>query len=258
MTLKAKPIRTILAALAIFLATIPMANADENWPSFRGPTDQGIAEASNLPVRWSESENVVWKTPIPGKAWSSPVIWGDQIWLTNTPEEGNRLSVICVDKNSGKILIKKKLHDVVAPQYCHPFNSYGSPSPVIEEGRVYVSFGSPYNACVDTKTGEVIWERDDFVCNHFRGPGASPMLYKDLLILHFDGSDQQYVVAMNKHTGKTVWKTERTVPFDDIDEKTGKPKREGDFRKAFSTPVIASVDGHPVLISLRFDGLVWL
>jgi outer membrane protein assembly factor BamB len=222
----------------------------ENWTSYRGPTDEGHSDSTGLPIRWSESENVVWKTPIDGKAWSSPVIWGDRIWLTSAPEAGTQLFAVSVDKVTGKILHRKQVRYVPGPQYCHPFNSYASPSPVIEEGRVYVTFGSPYTGCLDSETGEVIWERTDFVCNHFRGAGSSPFIFKNLLILHFDGSDHQYVVAMNKETGETVWKTDRSVDFEDLDPETGKPKLEGDYRKGFSTPVIAEVDGKPILISL--------
>ena len=121
---------------------------------------------------------------------------------------------------------------------------------MIEEGRVYVSFGSPYNACLDSRTGEVIWERTDFVCNHFRGAGSSPLVFGNLLILHFDGSDRQYVAALDKRTGKTVWKTDRTMDFKDLDPKTGQPMTDGDFRKAFSTPLIVEADGKPLLVSL--------
>jgi outer membrane protein assembly factor BamB len=223
---------------------------EENWTSYRGSTDQGHSDAAGLPLRWSEKENVVWKIPIEGKAWSSPVIWGDRIWLTNAPEEGTQLSLLCVDKNSGKILISRQLRYVPGPQYCHPFNSYASPSPVIEKGRVYVTFGSPYTGCLDSRTGKVLWERTDLVCNHFRGAGSSPVIYKDLLILHFDGSDCQYLLAFDKHTGKTRWKTPRTVDFQDLDPETGKPKIDGDFRKSFSTPLVIEVQGKPVLISL--------
>lgn len=246
--------KTTLDSFAILLCCtlglVQATGAEAPWTNYRGPTDQGHYDAADLPVRWSESENVAWKTPIPGKAWSSPVIWGDRIWLTTAPEDGTQLSAVCVDKNSGKILFTKRLHYVAGPQYCHPFNSYASPSPVVEEGRVYVSFGSPYTACLDSATGSVIWERTDFVCNHFRGPGSSPFLYKDLVILHFDGSDRQYVVAMDKHTGKSVWKTGRSVDFQDLNSTTGTPDRDGDFRKAFSTPVIVDVQGTPVLVSL--------
>jgi len=229
---------------------VAATSAGENWTSYRGPTDQGDCGSADLPVRWSESDSVVWKRAIPGKAWSSPVIWGDRIWLTTAPEDGTQLSAICVDKNSGKIVQNKRLRAVAGPQYCHPFNSYASPSPVVEEGRVYVSFGSPYTACLDSGTGEAIWQRTDFVCNHFRGAGSSPFIYRNLLFLHFDGSDRQYLAAMDKDTGKTVWKTDRTVDFQDLDPATGKPGRDGDYRKAFSTPVIAEVQGKPVLISL--------
>ncbi|MCB1078394.1 MAG: PQQ-like beta-propeller repeat protein [Verrucomicrobiae bacterium] len=233
-------------------AVVLPAFADSNWPSFRGPGEQGItAEGTTLPVTFSETENVVWKTAIDGKAWSSPVIWGDQIWLTNADEGGVKLSVVCVDKNTGKILHDKRVRSVAAPQYCHPFNSYASPSPVLEEGRVYATFGSPWTGCLDAKTGEVIWERTDLKCNHFRGPGSSPFLYKNLLILHFDGSDFQYVMAFDKNTGETVWKTDRSVDFDDIDPKTGMPDREGDWRKAYSTPrLVTSESGRVELVSL--------
>jgi outer membrane protein assembly factor BamB len=239
-----------IAAVVCWSAAVHAAGAVENWTSYRGPTDQGDCGSADLPVRWSEAENVAWKTPLPGKAWSSPVIWGDRVWLTTATEDGTQLSAICVAKSSGKILHNKPLRYVAAPQYCHPFNSYASPSPVIEEGRVYVSFGAPYTACLDSSTGAVIWQRTDFVCNHFRGPGSSPLLYKNLLILHFDGSDRQYVVAMDKQTGATVWKTDRSVDFHDLEAATGKPNREGDLRKAFSTPMIADVAGKPLLISL--------
>jgi len=237
-------------ALLAVTVVVNAVEADENWPSYRGPTEAGHAGNAQLPLKWSEKENVVWKTAVKGKAWSSPVVWGERIFLTNAPEDGSRLSVVCLDKETGRVLYDKVLHQVVLPQYCHPFNSYASPSPVAEAGRVYVSFGSPYNACLDSESGDILWERTDFVCNHFRGPGSSPFIYKNLLILHFDGSDQQYVVALDKTTGETVWRTDRTVEFDDVNPETGKIAREGDLRKAFSTPNIADVGGRDVLISL--------
>ncbi len=243
-------IPTLLLFFAVFFSSIYSATGIENWPNYRGPTKDGHADEAKLPLRWSEEENVTWKTAIKGKAWSSPVVWCNRIFLTNAPEDGSSLSVVCVDKNSGKVLYNKRLLTVALPQYCHPFNSYASCSPVAEEGRLYVSFGSPYNGCLDMETGEVIWERTDFVCNHFRGPGSSPLIYGNSLILHFDGSDQQYVVAVDKRTGKTLWRTDRTVDFQDIDPTTGKIQREGDWRKAFSTPLIVESDGQTTLVSL--------
>lgn len=229
--------------------------AVENWPGFRGPTKQGHVEGADLPLHWSESKNVAWKVAIDGKAWSTPAIWGDRIFLTNAPEEGTHLSVVCIDTKTGKTIYDKQLHSVTEPQFCHAFNSYASPSPVLEEGRLYVTFGSPYTACLEPTSGDVLWQRTDFVCNHFRGPGSSPLIHNDKLILHFDGSDAQYVVAMNKATGDTIWNTKRSVDFQDIDASTGQPERDGDWRKAYSTPIIADVDGIPILISLGSKAL---
>src|SRR5215204_2629617 len=176
--------------IAPFLAGVVLLGAQlfaaENWPQFRGP-DQGRSDAKNLPLKWSEKENIKWQTPIHGKAWSSPVVLGDQIWMTTASEDGRELFGVCLDRNSGKIVHDLKLFDVAVPQFAHKFNSYGSPSPVIEPGRVYITFGSPGTACLDTRTGQKIWERTEFVCNHFRGAGSSPVIYRNLLIMNFDG-----------------------------------------------------------------------
>lgn len=202
-----------------------------------------------MPVQWSETEHVVWKTPIPDKGWSSPVVWGTQVWVTTATADGTELKVLCLDRETGKILHEIGLFHVNDPQFAHQFNSYASPTPVIEEGRIYVTFGSPGTACLDTATGRVLWQRRDFVCNHFRGAGSSPILDGDRLIMDFDGSDFQYVVALDKRTGKTVWRTERSVDFQDLTPE-GKPQGDGDFRKAFSTPLVAELDSRPVLLSL--------
>src|SRR6202008_1395202 len=121
-------------------------------------------------------------------------------------EAGTELGVVCVDKETGKIMRDEILFKVAAPQFCHKFNSYASPTPAIEEGRVYITFGSPGTACLDTKTGRVLWERRDFECNHFRGAGSSPILYENLLLMNFDGSDHQFIVALDKQTGRTIWR----------------------------------------------------
>lgn len=235
--------RPVLLSL---LATVALA--DTNWPQFRGPRGDGTTDSKGLPVSFSETEKVKWKTPIQGKAWSSPVIWGSQVWMTTATEDGTQLSVVCVDKETGKIIHDKVLFRVATPQFCHKFNSYASPTPVVEEGRVYVTFGSPGTACLDTKTGNVLWERKDFVCNHYRGAGSSPVAWNDLLFLNFDGSDFQYMAALDKKTGKTVWKVDRSIDFKDI-QPDGKPEAEGDWRKAFSTPHVLEIDGKSILVS---------
>jgi outer membrane protein assembly factor BamB len=232
----------------LFAFTITTTIAAENWPQFRGPNGDGTSDAKGLPVELGEDKNVKWKTPTHGKAWSSPVIWGKQVWVTTATENGKELGLMCFDKDTGKVVHDVKLFDVAEPQFCHKFNSYGSPTPVIEEGRIYVSFGSPGIAAVDTKTAKTIWQRRDFVCNHFRGAGSSPIAWENLLILPFDGSDKQYIVALDKQTGKTVWEVPRSIDFKDL-QADGKPEADGDWRKGFATAHVVQLDGKPVLLS---------
>jgi outer membrane protein assembly factor BamB len=236
--------RTSVALIAAFLFSTVASAEPANWPQFRGPSGQGVSELHGLPLTWSEKENVKWKTPIHGRAWSCPVVWENQIWLPSATDDGRELFAICVDRDSGRIIYDRKLFDVPNPQYRHPFNSYASPTPAIEAGRVYVTFGSPGTACLDTQTGKVLWERRDFVCNHYRGAGSSPVIFNNLLIMNFDGSDFQFIVALDKNTGKTVWRTDRSMDYQDLDA-DGKPKEHGDWRKGYSTPRIVSFDGAP-------------
>lgn len=228
---------------------VGLCSAQANWPQFLGPEGNSIVEKADVPLTWSENDSVKWKTTIHGKAWSSPVIWGDQVWVSTATEDGRELSVLQLDKNTGQIALDQKLFDIADPQFCHKFNSYASPTPVIEDGRIYVTFGSPGTACLDTKTGKVLWQRTDIECNHYRAAGSSPILYGDSLIMNFDGSDHQFMLALNKHTGKTVWRTKRSIDFKDLDP-DGKPFAEGDLRKAFATPHVAEIHGKPVLLSV--------
>lgn len=237
------------ATFFCLLAALSISRAEENWWQFRGPTGQGTSDSTGLPLTWSDTEHVKWKTEIHGKAWSSPVVFGNQVWVTTATEDGNDLFAVALDRDTGKVVHDVRIFHVDEPQYADRFNSYGSPTPVIEEGRVYVTFGSAGTACLDTQTARVLWSRRDLECNHFRGPGSSPTLWRNLLVMHFDGSDQQYVVALDKNDGHTVWKTERSIDFRDLTPE-GKPIRDGDFRKAFSSPLVVDHEGTPLLISV--------
>ena len=235
--------------LLALLLTCPLMHGAGDWPQFRGPAGTGHSDARGLPLHWSETQNVVWKTAIHDRGWSSPVIYGKQIWLTSASKDSRELFVLCLDRDTGKIIRDWKLFDVPQPQFVHPFNTAASPTPVIEEGRVYVTFGAAGTACIDTKTFRVLWERRDIECNHFRGAGSSPVLFQNLLLMHFDGSDRQFVMALDKRTGETVWQTRRSIDFQDLD-KNGKPAADGDLRKAFSTPQVERIDGRWEMISL--------
>ena len=231
------------------LLSLAAFRVDAQWPQFRGPDGNGTTGSTKLPLTWGEESNVRWKTEIHGKGWSSPVVVDGQVWVSTATPDGREMSALALDVESGKIVRDLKLFQVENPQEGHPFNSYASPTPVAEPGRVYITFGSAGTAALDTRTGKVLWERRDLQCNHFRGAGSSPILFRNLLIMHFDGIDVQYVVALDKDTGKTVWKTPRSIDFKDLDA-DGKPKGDGDFRKAFTTPLIIDVGGQPLLVSV--------
>ncbi|HIG80332.1 MAG TPA: serine/threonine protein kinase [Verrucomicrobiales bacterium] len=252
----------------ILILTALAFTAQADWKQWRGPTGQGHADA-NLPTEWSETKNVKWRTPIPGKGWSSPVIEGNQIWMTTsfetpaTKEEtverlkkntggvpvnvlsSVRLHVVCVDKRTGKLLHNLKAITKKQPQWVHKLNSYASPSPIIEGGRVYCHFGSYGTVCIDAKTAKVAWRNDKLWVNHENGPGSTPVLWKDLLIFHMDGSDKQYVVALDKKTGHEKWRTDRT----------GKMNKNPQLKKSYGTPLIAKANGRDTLFS---PGADWL
>ena len=258
--------RFVLTLLAVFLSTGPVSTAAE-WPQWRGPDGQGHAQATGLPLTWSEISNVTWKTEIPGRGWSSPVIEGGQIWLTTAietpakPEDVERrlkvntgdqlltllekveLRAVCVDRTTGKLLQNVLLLAVREPQWVHQLNSYASPTPVIEDGRFYGHFGALGTACLDTRTGMVVWTQRDLVVMHENGPGSSPVLWKNLLIFHMDGSDAQFAAALDKRTGKLAWKTARS----------GEMRANGQQRKSYGTPLVLEVNGKEQLISPASD-----
>jgi outer membrane protein assembly factor BamB len=223
----------------VALFSIASLQAGDNWPQFRGPNGDGVSDAETAATRWSETENIRWKVAIHDKGWSSPVVWGDQVWVTTARADGKEFFAVCVDRRSGKIVHDVKVFADPKPAYCHPYNSYASPTPVVEDGRLYVHFGSHGTGCVDTATGKVLWLRRDFPCYHHRGPGSSPVVYGKLLFLLFDGFDQQYVVALDKATGKTVWKKERDIKY---------AEDNGDIKKAYATPSILEIAGKPQLV----------
>ena len=243
------------------------AAAADDWPQFRGPGGEGHSPAVGLPLSWSETENVAWKVAVPGRGWSSPVVLGNHIWMTTaletaaTAEEKKQrlagkkhaetlqvaaavsLRAICIRRDSGEPARDVELFRIDEPAEIHQLNSYASPTPVLEPGRLYCDFGTCGTACVDCATGKVLWKRR-LPIDHQVGPGSSPILHEELLILVRDGCDQQYITAVDKRTGQTVWRTDRP-PMDTDDE----------FKKAFSTPLVFRSNGKRQMI---VPGAEWI
>ena len=215
----------MMILLILLLFVVP-----NDWPQFRGPTGQGVSEERNLPLTWSENKNVRWKVPIPGRGWSSPVIQGDRIWLTTATDEGKSLRAIAIDRNTGAILQNVEVFHLKSAKLANSKNSFASPTPVIDGDRVYLHFGAYGTACI-TQSGEIVWKTRLEYDNGQHGTGGSPIIYDDLLILSCDGNDVQFVVALDKVTGKVRWKK----------------MREG--YQAYTTPLVVSLPEGDQVIS---------
>jgi outer membrane protein assembly factor BamB len=194
--------------LFVVLAFSLLVARAENWPEFRGPTGQGHSAERGLPLTWSETENVRWKVPIPGRGWSSPAVLGDRIWLTTALEEGRSLRAICLDRLTGKVLHNVEVFRLADPGAVHEKNSHASPTPILERDRVYLHFGAHGTACLSS-SGKIIWKTQELKYYHRHGPGGSPVLFEDLMIISCDGYDIQFVVALDKNTGQIRWKSPR-------------------------------------------------
>ncbi len=243
-----------LSPVLLLLAAIQSLSGADSWPQFRGPRGDGHAPAASVPIKFSEQESVLWKTELPGKAWSSPIIVDNLIWLTTaielkpTEEEFERmlaeqieeaevrksrnvakaveLKLISVDLTTGSIVSTIDLTTIEQPDVIHSLNSYASPTPMIDGDQVICHFGAYGTFCVDRQTGEMIWQRR-FPIVHSVGPGSSPLVYDNLVILIHDGCDRQYVTALDKQTGETVWEVDRPE-LEGVD---------GQSKKSFCTPI---------------------
>ncbi|MCE9603571.1 MAG: PQQ-binding-like beta-propeller repeat protein [Planctomycetia bacterium] len=247
-----------LAVVALTLGVVlgapaSPAAAELSWPEKSGPTCDGRAAAADivgLPTEWSETKNIAWKIPLEDEGHSVPVIGDGRIWFTAASHDGKKQFVYCVDPATGKVLHHKLLFENEKPEPLNnAVNTYASPSCVLEHDALYVHFGSYGTAKLDPTTAEVVWQRRDMPARHYRGPGSSPFVFENLLILTFDGVDRQYITALDKQTGKTIWETKRSHDYQDLNEK-GEPRGEGDLRKAYNTPTLTMVAGKPQLVSV--------
>ncbi len=244
----------------VFFNASAFAESLPDWPQFRGPLGNGVADAEDLPVKFGESDALVWKTKLPGRGWSSPVSRNGKIWLTTAaeivPSEEERIKLLTeagddpkkfkvrqimssimigiqvIDWKTGKLEKEIELKKIDAPDSIHSLNSYASPTPVLDGGKLYAHFGTFGTWCVDTENGEVVWQTR-LPLEHSVGPGSSPFIYEDKLILICDGVDQQYVTALDKNSGKEIWKTDRPAMR----------APTGDQKKAYNTPIVIQAKG---------------
>jgi outer membrane protein assembly factor BamB len=231
----------LLACTAAFVLLTSSVPAGQ-WPQFRGPGGQGHAADKGLPLEWSESRNVAWKTPVAGSGWSSPVVSGERVWVTTAlvKQEGGRprgvsLRALAFDAASGREVVNVEVFNVDRPEALNAKNSYASPTPIVEGGRVYVHFGAQGTAAL-TLSGEIVWKtRLEYQSQH--GNGGSPVLYRDLLIVNCDGNGgpgDAFVAALDTATGKIRWKTRRREPAD----------------QAYTTPLVVRVGDRDQLVSV--------
>lgn len=224
-------VRVILSLCFVLTAT--QAGA-QNWPEFRGPTGQGHSTGGDLPLEWGEDRNVTWKVPVSGQGWSSPAIADGTIWLTTAviDDAGVSLRAVAFDSGTGEETLNVEVFRQLDPRLLNLKNSHASPTPIVDEERVYVHFGAGGTAALSTE-GEVLWTtRFPYISQH--GNGGSPALHEDLLIINCDGYDQAFVVALDTATGDVRWKRDRRRPFS----------------QAYSTPLVIRVDERDQAISI--------
>lgn len=226
---------------AFLLMLVSCKQSIDNWTHFRGSNMDGHANVETAPLSWSDTENIVWKVPVKGLGWSSPVIFNNQIWVTSADKNGHEFYTLCYDLETGELLDEKIVFTSDEPQRIHGTNSYATPTPCIEDGFVYVHYGHFGTACINTYNFEVVWKREDMPCKHMQGPASSLILHKDKLIVHLEGTEDPYLVALDKKTGKTIWKSVRPAEiYDPL-----KPV----YRKSYQTPIVIKVGGKELLIS---------
>jgi outer membrane protein assembly factor BamB len=220
-----------IAILSLIILLQPAALANDRWPQFRGPQSSGVAEDATLPDTWSATENVVWKADIPGTGWSSPIVWGDNIFVTSVvstlegekpkkglyfggerkaPEDAHRWMVYCLDWKTGRIRWEREVHRGVPTGPRHLKNSYASETPATDGERLYAYFGNLGLFCFDLK-GKPLWAKKwgPFKTRYGWGTAASPVVYKDRVYVVNDNDEQSFIVALDKKTGAQAWRVER-------------------------------------------------
>ena len=233
-------------------ASKPESSLLDQWSQWRGPLATGEAPRGNPPVTWSETKNIRWKTTLPGKGHSTPVVWDKRVFITATQSKGKTLPVpdqpkgahnnldpthklsflvLCLDYGKGTILWQKEVRLAQPHQSTHESGTWASASPVTDGERIYAFFGSNGLYCLDSN-GSVLWEKDlgDMQVKHGHGEGASPALHGETLVVNWDHEGDSFVVALDKRSGKERWRKSRDEP------------------SSWVTPIIVEIDGKPQAI----------
>ena len=238
------------------IAVLALVQSTAEWPTFRGPTGDGVAPAgAEPPLEWSESRNIVWKVALSGRGRSSPVILGDRIFLTFAREKNLQrkrvgpddmqsadavtLGAVCLDRATGKTVWEVALREIPQPDPVHFLNSWATPSPAIVPGRLFCDFGGWGTWCLDPERGTTLWEKK-IPLDHQVGPGSSIALAGKLLVLVRDGRDSQVVLALDQATGEQAWRTERP-PVAGV---------HPNARKSFSTALAIESGGRRQLVAV--------
>lgn len=221
------------------------ARPGESWRQFRGNSGQGLASTSSVPLSWSEEENITWKSPVPGEGWSSPVVDGEQVWLTYALRDERELRALCLSTETGEVV-----HDVLILEPdelvpLHERNGHATPTPALDDELVVVSFGTYGTAAVERSSGEVQWVNRELTLIHQWGPASSPVIHEDRVLLNCDGMEDRYVAALDLESGELLWRTERSAPTRD----------DGFFRKAFSTPIVIEDGRRSLMVSVGANQL---
>ena len=243
-----KSSRSCLLLVGLLTTGLGQASRAENWPQFRGPTGQGISSEENLPLAWNAESNIVWRTPVLGESWSSPVVWANHVFVTTATDAGESCRVLAVDRKSGQILWDKEVFKQV-PRRKEARNTYATPTPATDGKQVYACFGDGSFAALDF-AGQVVWTNREHKFYGQHGLGSSPVLFEDLLIMARDGSSD----GTDKKLGwQTPWDQSRLLA---IDVRTGKLRWQGErglSRISHGVPVVWKHNGQAEIVSEAGD-----
>ncbi len=237
MSLLRNVVACALFACAAFAST---ARAD-NWPMWRGPGGQGVTAEKNLPTKWSATENVKWKIELPDAGNSTPVVWGDKIFLTQATEKGKKRSLYCLDRKDGAKRWEKTV-TFDGKETIHATNTYAAGSPATDGTHVVVSYGSAGTYCYDF-AGKELWKKDFGPSDHIWGSSSSPVIYKGLTFLNFGPHEKPFLVALKTADGTQVWKNDEVG------------KKPSEYFGSWSTPVVATVGDRTELV-MTWPGVV--